>query len=106
MVDQPRTLKSSLERQRRKQMLNLPHVAPLTNFARELRDSKVGAVPDFDPLDGGIQARALFLLEKPGPKAFESGFISRNNDDPTAENTFRFMQEAQISRQDVCIWNV
>jgi hypothetical protein len=48
-------------------------------------------VPDFDPLDGGVNAQVLFLLEKPGPMAAEdgkragSGFISRDNDDGTAE---------------------
>jgi hypothetical protein len=61
-------------------------------------------VPEFDPLDGGVEAQVLFLFEKPGPMTAElggskrsgSGFISRNNDDPTAEATFkvhRFLDE-------------
>lgn len=61
---------------------------------------------DFDPLDGGTSAQALFLFEKPGPKAACSGFISRNNNDQTAENTFRFMEQAGIPRKLTCIWNV
>jgi len=35
-----------------------------------------------------------------------SGFISRNNDDPTAEATFKFMQQAGIPRKLTVTWNV
>ena len=35
-----------------------------------------------------------------------SGFISRNNDDATAEATFKFMREAGIPRKLTVIWNV
>lgn len=35
-----------------------------------------------------------------------SGFISRNNDDPTAEATFRFMDEAGLPRKATISWNV
>lgn len=91
-------------------MLREPHVAPLTTYAATLRDRNMGEVPNFDPLDGGIDARVLFLFEKPGPKTSEagggSGFISRNNDDPTAEATFGFMQEANIPRKITVTWNV
>jgi hypothetical protein len=34
-----------------------------------------------------------------------SGFISRDNDDPTAEATFHFMERAGIPRRDALIWN-
>jgi len=94
-------------------MLNLPHIEPLARFAADLRIRHNIEVPDFDPLDGGIRARILFLKEKPGPmtSAFRSGrvgsgFISRDNDDPTAEATFRFMSEAGIPREDTLMWNV
>jgi hypothetical protein len=94
-------------------MLRQPHIAPLSRFAETLRGLGRGAVPEFDPLDGGIGARALFLFEKPGPMTEEtagrkrpgSGFISRDNDDPTAEATFRFMEEAGLSRRLTIIWN-
>ena len=93
-------------------MLSFPHIAPLTAYAAELRSRNVGVVPDFDPLDGGVEARVLFLFEKPGPMTSEyeertgSGFISRNNDDPTAEATFTFMAKAGIPRSLTVIWNV
>ncbi len=86
-------------------MLDCSHLASLARYAAALRAMGRGEVPDFDPQDGGIAARALFLFEKPGPmtipalvgKRTGSGFISRNNDDPTAEATFRFMQDASLS---------
>ena len=76
----------------------------LAAFAQSLRDRGYGTVPDFDPWDGGVFAQALFLFEKPGPKAVD--FISRNNNDQTAENAFNFMNQAGIPRKQTCIWNV
>jgi len=104
--DYPCSMRDPLVRQRRQAMLSQPHVAPLTDFANDLRGRLQGEVPDFDPLDGGINARILFLFEKPGPMAAGSGFISRNNDDPTAKATFQFMRDANIPRGDTVIWNV
>ena len=86
-------------------MLELPHIAPLTEYVRELRAEGFGDVPYFDPMDGGVNASALFLLEKPGPMADSSGFVSRNNDDRTAENIYNFMKEAKIDRATTCLWN-
>jgi len=93
-------------------MLGLPHIAPLTAYAAHLRGHGTLVVPDFDPLDGGIAAQALFLFEKPGPMTDESGecpgsgFISRNNDDATADATFEFMRQAGIPRKLTVIWNL
>jgi len=83
-----------------------PHIKSLTAFVQRLRKRGHGKVPYFDPWDGGISAKALFLFEKPGPKAFASGFVSRNNNDRTAENTFNFMKAACIPRKQTCLWNV
>lgn len=94
-------------------MLDLPHIVPLTRFAADLRQRYGVEVPDFDPADGGTEARILFLKEKPGPMTSASrpgrtgsGFISRDNDDPTAEATLRFMHAAGISRRETLMWNV
>lgn len=112
--DQPRALRSREARESRRAMLDLPHVAPLTAYAVELRSRGVGTVPDFDPLDGGIAAKVLFLFEKPGPMTdahappglrMGSGFVSRDNDDPTAEATFRFMRQAGVPRTMAVLWN-
>jgi hypothetical protein len=104
----PRTLRDPIERNRRRAMLTLPHIRPLANYAASLRRSGV-EVPNFDPMDGGIAAQALFLMEKPGPMTAGdagSGFISRDNDDATAETIARFMREAVIPREKIVIWNV
>lgn len=98
-------------RQQRRALLALPHMAPLAAYVALLRRPGV-AVPDFDPLDGGTEARVLFLLEKPGPQAAASragrdaGFISRDNGGGTAEALRRFMGEAGLPRRDTVIWNV
>lgn len=110
--DAPRSMRDAGVRERRKRMLNLPHIAPLTAYAAKLRARASVEVPDFDPLDGGKNAQVLFLFEKPGPmtaangKRIGSGFISRNNDDATAEATFNFMKQAHIPRTRTVIWNV
>lgn len=113
MIDAPRAMRSEGVRAARREMLRLPHIAPLTDYAAYLRARFNIEVPDFDPLDGGVNARILFLKEKPGPMTSSgrtgrvgSGFISRDNDDPTAEATFRFMSAAAIPREDTLMWNV
>jgi len=100
-------------RQDRRGMLDQPHIAPLTGYVRGLRQQSFGEVPDFDPADGGTQAELLFLYEKPGPMTslgpavrLGSGFISRDNDDPTAEATFNFMQAINLDRRATVLWNV
>ena len=95
----------------RQLMLHEPHIALLTDFVQKLRETHPAwEFPDFDPLDGGCNADILFLFEKPGPKTSArgkgSGFISRNNDDPTAEATFGFMNKAGLPRKRTVIWNV
>src|ERR1019366_4921133 len=92
--DCPRSLRDAEVRERRRAMLHHPHIAPLTAYAARLLQRGLGEVPEFDPFDGGVDAQVLFLFEKPGPMTVGgdgSGFISRNNDDPTAEATFEFM---------------
>jgi hypothetical protein len=111
--DRPRSLKNAGVRERRLALLAGAHVAPLVAFAADIRARRGVEVPHFDPLDGGINATILFLMEKPGPMTDASGkgragsgFISRNNDDPTAEATFHFMNSAGIPRCETLIWNV
>jgi uracil-DNA glycosylase len=104
-LDAPRLFRDPAQIAHRRSELGEPHIKPLTEFAQSLRDRGYGHVPDFDPWDGGISAQILFLFEKPGPKAFASGFISRNNDDRSAEYTFNFMRQAGIPRGKTCLWN-
>jgi Uracil DNA glycosylase superfamily len=111
--DVPRSLQFADVISFRRRMLDEPHIAPLTAYVRTLRSKYPSReFQDFDPLDGGVGADILFLLEKPGPmtsptgKRPGSGFISRNNDDPTAEAVFEFMKKAGIERKRVVQWNV
>ena len=87
-------------------LLAQPHMRALAAYAARLRDQGRGAVPDMDPLDGGAGARLLVLLEKPGPGAVPpggSGFVSRDNPDPTARTCRAAL--AGIPRAGVVIWN-
>jgi uracil-DNA glycosylase len=107
-LDAPKTLGDAEERGRRSGRLLSPHMRNLTEFVEALR-SKTGYgedIPNFDPADGGVEARCLFLLEAPGRKAVRSGFVSRNNPDETAKNFFKLNHEAGIPRHDTAIWNV
>jgi uracil-DNA glycosylase len=102
LLGQPDALASRLNE------LEQAHVAPLTKFVEKLR-GEVGfqaAIPFFDPWDGGTNAEVLFLLEAPGAKAKNSGFISRNNPDETAKNFFELLNEANIGRRQSILWNV
>jgi uracil-DNA glycosylase len=103
----PYALGSDAERERRLAMLRQPHVAQLTAFVRGVRARRRGdRVPYFDPLDGGTRAEALFLLEAPGPQVVRTGFVSRDNPDPTARNLRGFLIEAGICRRRTALWNV
>jgi uracil-DNA glycosylase len=107
--DQKRSLKDPLVRQRRRELLKDPHMTALVDYVAHLRAMGLGEVPDFDPFDGGVDARVLFLFEKPGPMTAErggSGFISRNNDDPTAAAAFDFMIQSGIPRNETLSWNL
>ena len=63
-------------------------------------------VPDFDPSNGNERAKYLFLLEAPGAKAVESGFISLDNPDQTAANFRQLLDEAGIARSEIALWNI
>lgn len=109
-IDKPGSLGIPAERQRRRALLVCRHMRPLKDFVEDLRQAHPNVqVPDFDPLDGGVDAQVLFLFQKPSKEAVAgngSGFISRNNDDSTAKRTFSFMREAGIPRKLTITWNV
>ena len=105
--DEPNALSSPAERERRIGMLNQPHIEPLCKYLQTIKAQHPEKdLPSFDPCDGGVFARSLFLLEAPGPKAVDSAFISRNNPDPSARNICGFLQKANISRRDTLLWNI
>jgi uracil-DNA glycosylase len=96
------------EQERRRALLHSSHIARLTEYVNRLRN-QLGygrEIPYFDPLDGGINARLLFLLEAPGRKAVDSGFISRDNPDPSARNMAQVLDECRIPREETVLWNI
>jgi len=106
--DSPKSLGNPAEVDARKALLHHAHISPLTEFVEELRyeAGKTKEVPYFDPWDGGIEAECLFLLEAPGRRAVDSGFISRNNPDETAKNWFELNLAVGIRRERTISWNL
>jgi uracil-DNA glycosylase family 4 len=63
-------------------------------------------VPYFDPNNGNENAKFLFVLEAPGPKAVKTGFISFDNPDQTAKNFKEQLEEAGVKRSEIAVWNI
>lgn len=78
---------------------------PLAVFASRLRAETGRPVPDMDPLDSGVEARLLLLLETPAAAVRQVGFVSRDNATPTARNIRRFCEAAGLPRDIMLIWN-
>lgn len=111
LANDVRAMKHEHVRAERQRLLSEPHIAPLVAFCRRLEAAGFGDVPMFDPLDGGVNARVLFLLEKPGPKTAPdgrhgSGFISRDNDDPSAAHSLMFHRASGLDRKETLLWNI
>lgn len=102
----PFALENGLEIQHRINLLQEPHMRDLTVFVNMVKNKTQKEIPYFDPCDGGVNSKALFLLEAPGKKALRSGFISRNNHDQTARNMLNLLNRAGLNRQDTLLWNV
>lgn len=106
-MDRPKLLEEPSALNMRLSQASDNHIFPLTNFVDSLRE-RMGAeaeIPYIDPWDGGIEAEVMFLLEAPGPKARNSGFVSMNNPDETAKNFFEISKESGIDRKRIVIWN-
>lgn len=82
------------------------HVKPLSELLDQWAMDHAWKLPSVDPDDGGVNARALFLLESPGPRAVGTGFVSRNNPDPSARNMGASLDQAGLRPKDVLLWNV
>ena len=82
--------------------------SPLSVFVDRIRtEQRLGReVPDFDPDNGNETAKYLFVLEAPGPKAVETGFVSFENPDQTARNFRDQLEKAQINRSEIVVWNI
>jgi hypothetical protein len=86
-----------------------PHIAPINAFVDRIRDKDGrGWVPYIAPHHGGTDAQILSILRDPGPAAHSdkgSGFLSVENNDPTAERQARLFEAHGISPRIVLPWN-
>ena len=83
-----------------------PHVAPINHLVDELcQDPHRGWAPYVAPIFGGVNARMLSILRDPGPATQESRFLSIENDDPTAEAEYWFLDGCGIHATDMVPWN-
>ena len=89
----------------RRALIAAPHIAPIRALAARISAERGAPVPMPDPLDGGVAARMLLLLETPGPAVLRTGFVTRDSANGTAANLFRFLAEAGLRRADTLIWN-
>lgn len=83
-----------------------PHIAPINEFVDRLRVQ--AWAPYVAPIHGGIDARVLTLLRDPGPATQDtlgSGFLSIENDDPTAARLNELLVSAGLSASDTVLWN-
>lgn len=90
------------------------HTLPLEAWARSVEEKRRSQKPDivlphFDPAESGTEARAMLLLEAPGPKTVPrwggSGFISVDNDDSTAQNVWATRNAVGL-HEHVLAWNI
>jgi len=86
-----------------------PHVAPINAFVDSIRDRDGrGWALYVPPHHGGVDARVISVLRDPGPATqlgVGSGFISVENDDPTAERMARLFDRFGIPARVVLPWN-
>ncbi len=95
---------------RRRMRLHEPHIAPLTEWVQTVRERldtcHARTVADFDPKGGGVVARVMYLAQDPSSTAAETGFISPDNNDPTAKATTEACHAAKVDSAERVHWNV
>lgn len=86
-----------------------PHVAPINRLVDSLgTDGNSGSAVYVAPHQGGTEAPIISLMSNPGPKAGHgggSGFISCENDDPTAQRIAEIYAVAGIAQHYTVPWN-
>jgi len=84
-------------------------VAELNQYVQRIREARHAdpTVPWFDPEGGGTHAMVLLLAQDPSEVAVKgSGFISPDNNDPTARNTTLACAAADLPPRMRVHWNV
>lgn len=85
------------------------HVERINRLVDELREEKRRGMPYVDARYGGIHSEVLFLFQDPGPgtdaNESGSGFLSSQNDDPSAERFLRCLNRVGLTVERVITWN-
>jgi hypothetical protein len=81
------------------------HIAPINHFVDEINEPEGLVAPYVAPIYGGVKARMLSVLRDPGRMANQSGFLSIENNDATAETMYGLLAEAEIKVPDMVPWN-
>jgi uracil-DNA glycosylase len=90
----------------RESRVGLARIASLTTLIEALRKETNRHVPWIDPFCGGIEAKILLVLLRPGPRgAMASNFLSLANSDATAKNMVQVVTEAGIRYRELTFWN-
>jgi uracil-DNA glycosylase len=99
---------TSVSFEERLSLLSQPHVQSLSAFRKRLLQKlpATAFVPNFDPLDAGIEARALLLLETPGRVPRKTRFTSLDNPSATSKNLKLLVAESGLKRSDLLMWNL
>lgn len=85
-----------------------PHIAPVNALVDRLRSVGRGWVPYVAPAHGGVDARVLSILRDPGPATraeVGSGFLSTENDDPSAEFQAEQLRRVGLGPEVLLPWN-
>lgn len=89
-------------------LVYIDRLAPINQLVDALRSEEGEWMPYVAPTYGGIEARILAVFRDPGPRTQQdkgSGFLSLENDDPSAERHLGFVTDAGISPTDLTVWN-
>lgn len=88
---------------------NAPHIEAVNRLVEALRTEGQARVPYVDARYGGVDSQVLFLFQDPGPGTDDtqhgSGFLSPQNDDPSAERFLRCLEDAGLELNRVITWN-
>ena len=85
-----------------------PHVSSINALVDDLSTDERGWMPHVAPAHGGVDASVLSVLRDPGPMTQVgkgSGFLSIENDDPTAEQQCVAFGRVGVHAADITPWN-
>ena len=86
-----------------------PHIEAINRLVDELREEGQAQIPYVDACLGGVNSQVLFLFQDPGPGTDHTehgcGFLSPQNDDPSAECFLQCLHDSGLDLNYVIAWN-